>query len=225
MIGKLWLIPALHQNPRYLHHNGKPLLAIHSIWLDASRNPSAATINKIVDFIRSDPKYDATLYCGTHWSWRYDDSIWKPLYKRFDIIDPWNVGNMGGGSAAMNSWPDDITEAHNNGQLYVPVIYPGFSAHNLMGWQLNELPRRGGNVLWEQFYQATNLKVDSIYVAMFDEVDEGTAIFKITNDPPVGADFVTYEGLPSDFYLRLTGYGTRMFRGEVPLQQTLPSLY
>ena len=51
-------------------------------------------------------------------------------------------------------------------------------------------------------------------VAMFDEVDEGTAIFKCTNDPPTanGAKFVTYEGLPSDHYLRLTGLAGRVIR-------------
>ena len=50
-----------------------------------------------------------------------------------------------------------------------------------------------------------------IYQAMFDEVDEGTAIFKVTNDPPVGGvnRWVTYEGLPSDFYLKLVGNATK----------------
>jgi hypothetical protein len=59
---------------------------------------------------------------------------------------------------------------------------------------------------------------EMLYVAMFDEVDEGTAIFKCTNDVPDGApnEFVNYEGLPSDFYLKLTGRGTRFFRGEEP---------
>jgi hypothetical protein len=55
-----------------------------------------------------------------------------------------------------------------------------------------------------------------IYQAMFDEVDEGTAIFKCTNSPPVGANpFVTFEGLPSDHYLWLTGMGGRLLRGEI----------
>jgi hypothetical protein len=51
---------------------------------------------------------------------------------------------------------------------------------------------------------------------MFDEVDEATAIFKCTNDAPVGPPdkFVTYEGLPADHYLKLTGLGARLLRGE-----------
>ena len=63
-----------------------------------------------------------------------------------------------------------------------------------------------------------------IYVAMFDEVDEGTAIFKCTSDVPPGAEskFLGYEGLPSDFYLRLTGMGAKLLRGEIPLSEKIP---
>jgi glycoprotein endo-alpha-1,2-mannosidase len=44
------------------------------------------------------------------------------------------------------------------------------------------------------------------YVAMFDEVDEGTAIFKTHPDPPVGeSPFLHYNGLPSDHYMWLAG--------------------
>jgi hypothetical protein len=58
---------------------------------------------------------------------------------------------------------------------------------------------------------------------MFDEVDEGTAIFKCTNAPPVGPNpFVTYEGLPSDHYLWLTGEGGRLLRGERGTQKSIP---
>jgi hypothetical protein len=63
-----------------------------------------------------------------------------------------------------------------------------------------------------------------IYVAMFDEVDEGTAIFKCQNDVPVsGKDkFVTYEGLPSDFYLKITEQGGRLLRGEMQPSEKIP---
>ena len=58
---------------------------------------------------------------------------------------------------------------------------------------------------------------------MFDEVDEGTAIYKVADKTPVGKHFVTYEGLPSDWYLRLTGAATRMIRGDVPLSRKIPA--
>jgi len=50
---------------------------------------------------------------------------------------------------------------------------------------------------------------------MFDELDEGTAVFKCTSDVPAGeSPFVTFEGLPSDHYLRLCSHGGRLLRGE-----------
>ena len=62
-----------------------------------------------------------------------------------------------------------------------------------------------------------------LYQAMFDEMDEGTAIFKCTNDPPVGESrFVTEEGLPSDHYLWLTGQGGKLLRGEIPPSDKIP---
>ena len=62
-----------------------------------------------------------------------------------------------------------------------------------------------------------------IYQAMFDEMDEGTAIFKCTDDPPVGESrFLTLEGLPSDHYLWLTGMGRKLLRGEIEATDEAP---
>ena len=59
---------------------------------------------------------------------------------------------------------------------------------------------------------------------MFDEIDEATAIFKCTNDPPVGeSKFLDYEGLPSDHYLWLTGkIGERLREGKDPAIGDMP---
>ena len=62
-----------------------------------------------------------------------------------------------------------------------------------------------------------------LYLAMFDEIDEGTALFKVSNDPPVGeSPFLTYEGLPSDHYLWLAGQIGKMMRGEIPATDAMP---
>jgi hypothetical protein len=60
---------------------------------------------------------------------------------------------------------------------------------------------------------------------MFDEVDEGTAIFKIAADvpPPGDSVFVANDAPQSDFYLKLTGSGGRLLRGEIPLTDELPA--
>jgi hypothetical protein len=62
-----------------------------------------------------------------------------------------------------------------------------------------------------------------IYVAMFDELDEGTAIFKTNNRPPVGESrFLAEPELPSDHYLWLTGTLGKLLRGEIPASGGLP---
>ena len=77
----------------------------------------------------------------------------------------------------------------------------------------------------DAFLAAKRAGCEMLYVAMFDEVDEGTAIFKCSDSPPAGegARFLSMEGLPSDFYLRLTGAGGRLLRGEIPLTEALPA--
>jgi hypothetical protein len=59
---------------------------------------------------------------------------------------------------------------------------------------------------------------------MFDEVNESTAIFKCTDNPPVSTDavFINMEGKPSDHYLWLTGEAAKMLRKEIPLSSQMP---
>ena len=73
-------------------------------------------------------------------------------------------------------------------------------------------------------YVEEKLGATMVYQAMFDEMDEGTAIFKCTNDPPVGESrFLTYEGLPTDHYLWLTGMGGKLLRGELDVMDNVPA--
>ena len=62
------------------------------------------------------------------------------------------------------------------------------------------------------------------YVAMFDEIDEGTAIMKCAHEVPVGKSiFVPIEkGVPSDHYLWLTSMAGKMLRGEIPFSKEMP---
>ena len=101
----------------------------------------------------------------------------------------------------------DLAWCREHGKQFMPVVFPGFSWHNMFPKSpSNQIPRLKGRFLNAQFEADIASGVRMIYQAMFDEVDEGTAIFKVTNDPPLGASpFVTYEGLPSDYYLKLVG--------------------
>ena len=117
---------------------------------------------------------------------------------------------------------------------YLPVVFPGFSWHNLFShrgedWPLNQIPRLGGRFYWHQAYNAIGAGARGVFVAMFDEVDEGTAIYKLAPtraDLPVQGAFLALDAdgeiLPSDWYLQVTAQISRMLRGELPLEPELP---
>jgi hypothetical protein len=122
-----------------------------------------------------------------------------------------------------------MAEAAANGREYMPVIFPGFSWFNLNGGPLNQIPRNGGTFYWEQAYNAKLSGCTMIYGAMFDEVDEGTAMYKLaptSNEIPAQGSWVplNIDGaeLPSDWYLRLANEASKMLRGDTPLQNTIP---
>lgn len=208
----------------YLHHGGKPVVFVWGFFSDRF---GAALANKIIDFFKTDKKYGATLIGGCQWWWRTERDVeWAKTFRRFNVISPWNVGNVmrmdGRKQAATDHWKLDLAEANRAGMAYLPVIYPGFGWTNLKGKSKATIPRLGGDFYWRQFATAADLGMDMAYVAMFDEVDEGTAIFKVSNSPPAQAHFDTFDGLPSDWYLRLTGEGSKLIRGERKSQLTLP---
>jgi hypothetical protein len=103
---------------------------------------------------------------------------------------------------------------------YLPVIFPGFSWQNLsrsrgQEAKLDAIPRLGGRFLWSQALAAKQAGSQMLYVAMFDELDEGTAIFKTTNQPPVGGSrFLSEPDLPTDHYLWLSGMLGKLLHGE-----------
>jgi hypothetical protein len=210
----------------YQHHNGKPVVFVWGFYSDRF---GAELANRIIDFFKADTRYAATLVGGCPWPWRAEkDAEWAKALRRLDVISPWNVGNTttegGKKYAATGSWRDDLVEAKNAGMAYLPVVYPGFAWTNLKGKRSarDTIPRLGGEFYWRQFVTAAELGIDMAYVAMFDEADEGTAIFKVTNAPPTEGTFATYDGLPADWYLRLTGEGAKVIRGEKKVSATLP---
>jgi hypothetical protein len=146
-----------------------------------------------------------------------------------DVICPWTVGRYATPSQAElhaeRYWRADIEWCRERNIRYLPVVFPGFSWHNLKGGKLDQIPRRGGRFLWAQAVEARRAGADALYVAMFDEVDEATAIFKCI-DPPtpeLATRFIGMENLPSDHYLRLTGEIGRLLRHERPVPEELPA--
>lgn len=125
--------------------------------------------------------------------------------------------------------PDQAATAANH-QMYMPVIFPGFSWHNLKpASPPNQIPRTRGEFFWRQAYNAKTAGAKALKIAMFDEVNEGTAIFKAASkrsDAPDQGFWLTLDAdgadLPSDWYLRLAGEITRMFHGEITPTEQIP---
>jgi hypothetical protein len=219
------------KDDRYLREGGRPVVEVWGFYRESHGHPfPAAVANQIIDFFKAPGPYAAFLVGGGDWDWRRNsDPEWHAIYRRFDAYSPWNTANVSvdipwAPKATTNSWAEDKAECEKNGMLWLPVVYPGFSWDNLAKKPpgSTNIPRRGGAFLWEQFHALSKLGADSVCVAMFDEVDEGTAIFKVTNTPPVQAHFLTYEGLPSDWYLRLVGEATRLLREKLPVPAEIP---
>jgi hypothetical protein len=151
------------------------------------------------------------------------------MIRSFDAYSPWNVGNWrrdeaGEQHASLSWWDEDKRDCDSRGEFWLPVIYPGFSWDNLTQKPAGSslISRRKGKFFWEQLVTLAHMHVDSVYVAMFDEVDEGTAIYKVTSSPPTQAHFVGFEGMPSDWYLRLLDAGIQMLRGRKPISEEIP---
>lgn len=218
----------------YLYHQGKPLVALWGVGFADGRTYTLQTVRRLMDFFQHDPVYGVcALLLGVPAGWREGkadavaDTAFTGLLRRAAIIQPWFVGRFT--EKNISEQPRriaaDLAWCQAQGIDYAPVVYPGFSWHNMYpAYPLNQIPRNRGRFYWQQLYGAIQTGARMLYVAMFDEIDEGTAIFKISPSPPVGASsFVALEeGLPPDYYLYLTGRVAAMLRKEQPLTATPP---
>jgi hypothetical protein len=237
------VVDTLHiiDSPRYLHHHGRPVLGIWGLGF-ADRAATADEAAELIDFFRNnpDPRYRVTLLGGVPARWRTltgdsrSDPEWARVYSSFDIVSPWTVGRFHDPDGIDRFYTEEVSEdlaqARRLGIEYMPVLYPGFSWHNMNpGAPVNRIPRRGGRFYWRQVERALRAGNTMLYAAMFDELDESTAMFKIAasaRDAPTGIPIVTLdmdgEPLPSDWYLRLAREAQKKLREARPPSGSRP---
>ena len=209
-------------NNHYVYHHGKPLVAVWGIGFNDRRKYGYEQVKKIIDFLKSE---GCSILVGVPTHWRtltidaVSDTRLLELVKQAAIVHPWLVGRFDNHTYEpyRKSIEEDIKWCKANGKDYMPVLFPGFSWHNMKkDAPQNMIPRLGGRFFWKQVKGAVDAGAESLYLAMFDEIDEGTAFFKCTNTPPVGeSSFITYEGEAPDHYLWLAGEAAKYLRGEL----------
>ncbi len=230
----------------YLYHNGKPLVTIWGLGFpDRPYNIRKIGINRLINFLKNDPEYGGcSVMLGVPTYFRELDKDCLPdpylheLIRSADIVLPWMVQRF---TPLLHKDDEryrdhvmaDIKWCKENNVDYAPIVYPGFSWHNLSKdrprlarhTSYGAIPRIGGKFYWDLIYNAINAGAEMLYVGMYDEIDEGTAIIKISDNPPNSADvhFVGNDGVASDHYLFLTGKAAKMLRKEIPLSSDMPT--
>jgi hypothetical protein len=223
-------------SPAYLHHQGKPVVAIWGFGF-SGRHDTPQHAQQAIDWFQA---AGCTVMGGlpTHWRTLTGDAqtnpAWSNVFRSFDVISPWSVGRYGNipevDNFRVNQIVPDLADCTSNGIDYLPVIFPGFSWANLQNNGLyNQIPRSSGTFYWRQAYNALRSGCTMVYGAMFDEVDEGTAMYKLVTTPaqlPAQGTFVPLNAdgynLGSDWYLRLADQAGKMLRGEIPVTSTIP---
>jgi len=213
-------------NPTYLWHNGRPLMTLWGVGFNDGRKYSIQDVDKLVDNLKAADK-KVSIMLGIPYYWRTldrdteNDPALHTLIKKVDIIMPWAVGRYSSKDFNPNIIREDMQWASQNKVDYVPLVFPGFSWGNLKNDPTiyHAIPRLKGDFIWQQMSNAINAGAMSLYVAMFDEIDEGTAIFKSARekDTPLNGDRLKFVGiedeLPTDHYLWLTGEAAKWIKG------------
>jgi len=214
------LVNDLHvtSSSQYIRQDNKPVLVIWGMGFTDHPPNTADDAIKIIDYFKS--VANVYLVGGVPFYWldssRDSKPNFLPAYKQYNALSPWAVGRYGDNSSYDSNFNNYVTKdkmyTDSNSIGYAPVIFPGFSWSNLERNPniINQIPRAGGGFFRHQAEKLLGLKPSWIYLAMFDEVNEGTAFFKVVSlksQTPTNANF-TYQSIdnivmPDDAYLRL----------------------
>ncbi|TLZ42002.1 MAG: hypothetical protein E6K23_04590 [Gammaproteobacteria bacterium] len=226
----------------YLPDHGKPVIELWGFGL-GNRPGTPESVGALIADLKTGTHGLAavTVIGGVPTRWRTldgdakPDRAWTSVYRSYDVISPWAVGRfsdeVGADQFVREVVQPDLIETRRLGLRYLPVVFPGFSRSNLMRNRnradqviLNKIPRNCGRFLWRQISDLLQLHVDALYVAMFDEADEGTAIFPAeprADKLPAGAKMVYLNedgcALPDDWYLLHQRRG-----GKIPARRDRP---
>ncbi|MFB7494471.1 glycoside hydrolase family 71/99-like protein [Streptomyces sp. NPDC056161] len=211
----------------YARQNGKPVVCIWGFGFNSSTRPfEPGPCKDVVDWFKAQGCY-VIGGVPTHWRTGTDDSRagFSDVYHAFNMISPWMVGRISSAAQSDQFFTSvntpDKADCDAHGIDYQPCVLPG---------DLQERHRAHGDFMWRQFYNMVRLGVQGIYISMFDEFNEGNQIAKTATTAagvPSGSGIWALDedgtACSSDYYLRLTGDGGRMLKGQIALTAQRPT--
>jgi len=210
----------LPNSSAYAMQNGKPVVSIYGLGY-ASHPSSAEEALDLINWFKSQGCYVIGSIPGGWLKGENTKPNFENTFAAFNMLSAWGVGGLiDDGYAAWIAGDQAFCKQH--GIDYQPCIYPGTAFHNTNGSisRKNEIPRQHGDLLWKQFATLKQAGISTTYIAMFDELNEATSIFKVAEDStmiPKGKYFLTLDAdgvhVSSDFYLRLVHDGGDMLKG------------
>ncbi|GAA4603532.1 discoidin domain-containing protein [Actinoallomurus liliacearum] len=212
----------------YARQNGKPVVCVWGFGFNDSNHPwSASACLDVVNWFKGQGCY---VIGGVPREWHVGGSGGRSgydgVYLAMNMISPWMVGAIGSAADSDNAYSTytvpDQAYCNANGIDYQPCVLPGdVSVPN---------QRAHGDFMWRQFYNMVRAGVQGIYISMFDEYGEGNQIAKTAENAAMvpsdsGLRALDEDGTAcsSDYYLRLTGDGGRMLKGQIALTATRPT--
>jgi hypothetical protein len=213
----------------YAKQNGKPVVCIWGFGFSDNNHPWSADV--CLDVINWFKNQGCYVIGGVPTWWRTapanSDSRtgFLDTYKAFNMLSPWMVGRIGNAGESDNFYNSvnvgDQAYCNANGIDYQPCVLPG---------DLQERQRAHGDFMWRQFYNMVRVGCQGIYISMFDEYNEGNQVAKTAESAswvPAGSGYWALDedgtACSADYYLRLTGDGGKMLKGQITLTATRPT--
>jgi chitodextrinase len=211
----------------YATQNGKPVVCIWGFGFNDNNHPfSTDACLDVINWFKGQGCY---VIGGVPREWRTGGAGtrtgYSDVYHAFNMISPWMVGAIGNAGDSDNAYTTytvgDQADCNAHGIDYQPCVLPG----DVSGRQ-----RAHGDFMWRQFYNVVRAGAQGIYISMFDEYNEGNQIAKTAESQawtPTNSGFLALDedgtACSSDYYLRLTGDGGRMLKGQIALTATRPT--
>lgn len=166
------------KDPNYAREGDRPVVFLWGFSVPG-RACTPPVANAVVDFFKSDPKYGGNYVIGGgHGSWRKASAEWQEHFRKYDSMLVW----------MSQAYKEDLEDFKGLGVTYLPHVKPGFSWANMQriptGDPMAYTPRDGGRFYWKLLSGVAQAGCDRLFVGMFDEYDESTAIMPMSDDAP-----------------------------------------